>query len=366
MDSDVNSSRSPAVIRAAAILMVLVREGRPLSSTAIAREVDLPRTSVLGICETLTRDRMLSQGADSSFWLGPLIAEIAAAARLAATRAIRIGLLIPSRENAYYSAFLRAADFDIRSAGGELTVQDAAEDGARQREQWQRLIDGDADVILIDAVDSRGFGELITQCRQRDIPVVAVGSRVDDVDVSVTSDNTQAGLLAGHALARRLRPGQSVAVIDGLRKSANADRVSGFLGALRDHPHLQVVARIDGGHDTREAGRAAFERLLIAHPDIAGVFTVCDPVALGVAGVIQERGLPALVTSVDGRRAAVSQIWEGGPIVATAAQDPVRIIRSALDTARTLNNGMVPQQRAVLLPVRLIDAENVTGYESWD
>ena len=358
-------SRTPAVSRAVAVLSLLARSHGPLTVTAIARELGAPRTSVHGICETLADERMLVRGTDGSYWIGPRVAVLGANARLSAHHALRFGLLIPNLENTYYTALVSAAEDDVRATGGELIVCQADDDSDKQRRQWQTLINGRADVILIDAVDTFGFDDLVVRSRTAGIPVVAAGTRIDEVDVAVVSDNTQAGLLAGLELARRLPDGSSIAIADGLRKNANADRVAGFLDAIRDHRELTLVAHERGRRDDATSGREVAERLLSEHPSLSGIFAVCDPIALGVTSYLNSVGRPIPVTAVDGRAQVIHQIRDGGPIVATAAQDPARLVRAALDSARQLHDGSRPQQRVVMLPVRLIDATTAAGYQPW-
>lgn len=360
-----DSVRAPASRRAAHILVHLARGMRPMTATAIARDLGLPRTSVQGICETLGRERMLQRGADDSYWLGPRISELSAMSRSSAHRALRFGLLIASRDNAYYTALLEAADSDVRTVGGELLVRDAGEDGPRQRQQWRELLEDDVDVVLIDAVQTHGFHELVEQTCQLGIPVVSVGSRIDDVDASVTSDNTQAGLLAGHELAMRLEEGSTVGIVDGLQKDANQHRVSGFVEAISMYPHLRIVSHERGHRDSPDAGREAAARTLDRAEQPTAIFAVCDPVAFGVAECVSSADAPIVIASVDGRGRAVDQIRSGGPIVVTVAQDPSSLARTALDVARGLRSGMRPSQRVVELPVRPITSLNAGGYTPW-
>lgn len=360
-----SSTRAPAVSHAAAILTVVSRAQHPLTVSGIVEATGLPRSSVQRICEALALHRMLKRGADGSYWLGAHVAELAASARLSNRYALRFGVLIASRENAYYTAMLRAADSHVGVVGGELLVRDASEDLAKQRAQWRDLLEDEVDVILIDAVAANGLDDLMTQSRDARIPVVAIGTRIDDADAAVTSDNTQAGVLAGHELAAHFPAGGRVAIIDGLRKNANADRIAGFVDALRDYPELQIVAQVPGNNDNAEAGRKAARELLTTDPDIDGLFTVCDPLAFGVSAQLTRMAKKIPIVGVDGRAQAVNQIIGDGLIIATVAQDPGQIIRVALDIARELHDGTRPAERTVRLPVRLINRENASGYLPW-
>ncbi|GAB3615791.1 ABC transporter substrate-binding protein [Okibacterium endophyticum] len=364
MSTKAQVSRVPSLSRSVSVIRCVAQLGRPQSVSAIARETGLPKTSVLGICSALADERMLTRGADGSYWLGPRLAEFAASERLHAGRTLRLGLLIPTRDNQYYTAMLSAAEHETHSSGSELHIRDANSDPDEQRRQWNELLSIGVDAILVDAVDSDAFDDLLERSRTQRVPVLAIGSRMNGVNASVTSDNTQAGLLAGHYLAARLQPGAKVAIVDGLHKNANADRVAGFREALRDHPRIEIATHVRGRNDDPASGRTMAERLLRDVPDVSAVFAVCDPVAFGVTEHLTRVGARVTVASVDGRAQAIDQLGRG-PIVATAAQDPERIIRSALELATELCNGTQPVQAAVLIPVRLVTAENASGYTPW-
>lgn len=358
-------ARSPAVVRAVAVLELLARTPVPRAVTDIAHETGLPVTTLRGICQTLTEERVLARGDNGHYWIGPRIAEFAAAAQLASTLALRIGLLIPTRRNDFYTSMMQAATAAVHASGGELFTLQADEDTTRQREQWQELLRIGVDVVLIDSVDSGALGDMVEQTRALGIPIVAVGSRVSRVDVSVVSDNTQAGLLSGRHLASQLTPGSRVAIIDGLRKNANAERIAGFVEAIAETPGIEIVAHAAGRMDNVASGRATMAKVLRAHDTIDGVFAVCDPVAFGASEAVRAAGRSVKIVSVDGRARALEQVAADGPIIATAAQDPPRIIRTALEVARGLVAGARPDQGTTHIPVRLITKTNAETYTPW-
>ena len=68
----------PAVTRAVAILDLLASEGAPIGPNAIARRLDLPKSSVANICATLV-DSGLLRPLDGGVTLGPRLAQFGAA-----------------------------------------------------------------------------------------------------------------------------------------------------------------------------------------------------------------------------------------------------------------------------------------------
>ncbi|MGO1849319.1 substrate-binding domain-containing protein [Microbacterium sp.] len=357
--------RVPAAARAVALLRHLARTGRPSTASAMAKELALPRTSVLGICDALVDDRMLVRLADGRFWLGSHVLELAAASAAMLGRPLGVGLLVVSRANKFYTAMLHAATREASAAGGQLLVRDAEESSQTQRDQWHELIDEGADVIIVDSVDTGPHAVELDHARRAGVPVIAIGSRLDGVDVSVTSDNTQAGLLAGRRLAEVLQGRGRVAILDGLRKNANIDRVAGFREAIRDSDGIEIAAHYQEEHDTSAAGQRMMVRALTDLPEVDAVFAVCDPIAMGAAASQRDAGAAIPIVSVDGRSDAVDSIVSGGPLIASVAQDPARLITAAITIGRELARGRPLAQRAHLIPVRIIDADNVRGYERW-
>lgn len=353
-----SQSRTPAVTRAAQILQVIARAARPTTASAIAHEVGIPRTSVIRICESLSTERWLVRGRQGTYWIGPQVATLAASARLSSHHGLTYAMLLPNLTNTYYDALLATAESDVAQAGGHLTVRDAGNKAAEQKKQWREALGAGTDVILVDAVEGAGYGELVEASRQEGIPVVAIGTRIDSVDAAVTSDNVEAGLLSGNALLHRVPDDGKVGIIGGLHKNANTERIMGFIEALRHYPNVTRVGPMDGGTDDEAWGRHATDALLSRHPDVDGIFAVCDPVALGAVRTLDAYGRHVPITAVDGLREVVEMIRVGGPVIATTAQDPEALARKALQIARELHDGTSPQQHILAQPVTLITEDN--------
>lgn len=357
------SPRVPAVGRAAELLRLISGTGRPMRIPELVSGTGLPRTSVVGLCTALTAERLLVRGADGSHWLGPRLAELAAAARSTRPLGALVGLLVPTLRNPFFGVQVQELTELAAEQGALVQVEAADDDPGRQLLQLERLLAAGADVIMINPVAATGFETVIGRVHDRGVPVVAIDARTAGVDASVTSDNTQAGAADGHFLARLLGGRGRVAVVDGQPITAMTDRVVGFRAAMADYPEITVTDQLRGSHD-RASGRACAEQLL-AGPAPDGIFVINDLTAYGVADVIMERGLGTRIVTVDGSAEAVAQVRGGGPIVATAAQDPARIAREGARLAAALRTGSRILQRTVLLPTRLITAESWLDYEPW-
>jgi ribose transport system substrate-binding protein len=356
--------RVPAVTRAAAVLNAVAARAEGLSLSDLARIVDAPKSSLLSVCLALSDERLLRRNDDGRYRLGIRIAELASAELSHPPRLTRIAVAVQTLTNPFFAAEVRSIGGICRELEIAMTVNDAGQDLRRQRRQVRELADLGIDALVLDAVDTDGVAEAVAGVRRNGVLVVAVNAGATGADATVTTDNTQAGELLGRHLASVLSGAGTIAIVGGTRITANADRISGFLSALRAYPKIRVAARLDGDNSTY-SGAALAEKILLAHSHLDAFFGINDPTSLGIAQTLRKRRRKALVVSADGSAEAVQLIKAGGPIVATAAQDPGLLGRIALNMAQRLFAGERPNHRTRLLPTVLITRDNADEYVPW-
>jgi IclR family transcriptional regulator, blcABC operon repressor len=64
-------SSAPAVVRATRILDLLAQTGAPMSLAQLARMLDVPKSSLHGLCNTLTQLRLINRADNGQMTLGP-------------------------------------------------------------------------------------------------------------------------------------------------------------------------------------------------------------------------------------------------------------------------------------------------------
>ena len=105
---------------------------------------------------------------------------------------------------------------------------------AKQTSQIENFITKKVDIILLNAVDTKGIAAAVQQAKDAGIPVIAVDTNAEGgVDATVTSDNYQAGKLAGEYVIEQLGGKGKIAIIDGPPVSAVTDRIKGFEDAIK-------------------------------------------------------------------------------------------------------------------------------------
>lgn len=334
-----------------------------MSLAELTRLTGLPKSSVMGICHALTDENLLARGVDGTYALGSRLYELASAARAHGLPITDIGFSYPVAES-FFVAEIDALHTEAERLGARLHVRTAKEDRDTQSRQIVEFVSAGVDLILVEPVATEGLEDACAQARAARIPVVALGSAVSGADAVVATDNTKAGFLAGSALMTRLGGRGRVAVVGGIPITANSDRIAGFLAAIAPHQHVDVVATSYGELDAKSGRRAAAE-ILAANPMVDGIFAANDQIAIGISRVLRGRRLDVPIVGVDGARNAVEEIRAGGPIVATATQDPAALVRAAMEIGIALHAGAHVARPSRYLAPKLIDADNAADYQPW-
>ena len=362
-DPAAHRGRVPALSRAAVVLRRISDAGHPMTLADLTASTGFPKSSVMGICHALTHENLLARGVDGTYALGSRVFELASTARAHSWPINDIGFSYPVDES-FFLAEISALHAEADRLDARLHSHTAKENRANQAHQILEFIDAAVDLILIEPVATDGLEDACAAARAARIPVVAIGSAVSGADAVVATDNTKAGFLAGSALAAALDGRGRVAVVGGIPITANSDRIAGFLAAIAPYQRIEVVATSYGELDARSGRRAARE-ILATKPNVDGVFAANDQIALGISRAMRSRELSVPIVGVDGAMGAVEEIRAGGPIVATATQDPAALVRAAIDIGIALHSGAHVARPSRYLAPRLIDAGNAAEYQPW-
>jgi len=158
----------------------------------------------------------------------------------------------------------------------------------------------------------------------------------------VGPDNESAAKMVGDVLARKLRTGSKVILIEGLKVAENASqRKQGFLKSIAEH-RLNLVASEAADWETTKAEQV-FKRLYTENPEVEGVFCSNDAMAIGVIKVLEENRKAGKVPVVGFDNDASAQpLLSSGSLLATidafGSQMAVRGIEYALKVLGGMEN----------------------------
>jgi D-xylose transport system substrate-binding protein len=272
-----------------------------------------------------------------------------------------------------------------RLAPGAKVIADNAEgDGARQISQTESALTNGADVIVVSPLDESTGAAIAAKTTQAHVPVVSYDGLLTDgkIDAFVSFDNTKVGEMQGKYLADHLKPGSTVAFINGDQSIAPGRQFRAgaheALDPLFKSGKLKLGYEADAQQFDPQKARTLTEQALTRLNDkVDGVVAANDGIAGGVADALQPQKLTGkvLVTGQDASDAGLQRILLGEQTMSVykaikAEADVAAQLAIALgdgDTAKarsltktTVDNGAGRVPSVLLDPV-VVTKDNIAG-----
>ncbi|MDR3488187.1 MAG: ABC transporter substrate-binding protein [Bradyrhizobium sp.] len=282
-----------------------------------------------------------------------------------------IGITVGSLGNPYYSVTNRA----IEETAKELTPNtrvisvSADYDLGKQFNQIENFTAAGAKIIMLNAVDPNGIRPAVDRAKARGVTIAAFDVAAEGADVTVMTDNVEAGRLACQYIVDHLPGGKGdVVIVNGPPISAFVDRFDGCMKALNTSPNINILSSDQNGEASRDGGLKATLGLLTRFPHIDAIFALNDPTAIGADLAAKQLSRKEFfITAVDGSPDAVNNMKSGNSLIrASSAQAPYRMAAAAYRYAVDIVNGKQPPQKIVLLPPTLVSTDNVKSFAGWD
>jgi ribose transport system substrate-binding protein len=196
------------------------------------------------------------------------------------------------------------------------------------------------DAIGFAALDSQAAIPLLQQAKDAGIPIIAFDSGVDsDIPLTTaTTDNVAASALAADKMAELIGGEGKVAVVAHSQTSRTGiDRVDGFVNRIKEaYPKIELVT-VQYGDGDQLASTEITKSILLANPDLKGIFGTNEGSAIGVANGKQELGSNIVVIGFDSGAAQKGMITSG-VMNGAITQNPVGIgyetVKAAIDALK--------------------------------
>ena len=258
-----------------------------------------------------------------------------------------IGVSLLTLANPFFVDLGEAMKREAAKHGMDVQVVSGDFDAARQRNQVADFIVRKVAAIVLSPCDSKGVGTAIAEANRAGIPVftVDIASLGGGKVVShVATDNLGGGRLAATALIEALGGKGKIAILDHPEIESVLMRTRGFEEELARQKKekgvtIEVVAKLPGG-GAKDKSFKATEDLLQSHADLAGIFAINDPSALGAVAALEKAGRLSKVRVVgfDGMPEG-KQAIRAGQIHADPVQFPDRIGTMAVQQIRKYLDG---------------------------
>lgn len=249
-----------------------------------------------------------------------------------------------------------AESFDLVSNGIRNET-----DLAQQVALVEQMIARGVAAIVIAPADSKALVPVLKRAQEAGIVVVNIDNRLDRTVLAeagaaipfVGPDNREGARLVGGELAKQLKRGDKVAILEGVPTAFNAQqRRAGFEEAMQT-AGAAVVAVQSASWEMEKANSVAAS-ILTAHPDLAAILASNDSMALGAAAAVKAAGKEGQVRIVGfDNISAVQALIREGRVLATADQHGGQLAVYGIEAALSILKGeAAPEDKKT--PVDLI------------
>jgi ribose transport system substrate-binding protein len=231
----------------------------------------------------------------------------------------------------------------------------------------EALINQGASVIFLQPIDSVALAPSIAKAKRADIPVITLNIDATETHAAHVEMNHYYGAMdIAKALGDRMGGKGEVAILNAPPGIVIRDqRTNGFVDGLKQyHPDIKVVSDQVADWDRKKA-QDVLNTILVANPNLGGVYGVNDSMALGAVDVAKEKGLigKMVIFGNDGEKDALESI-EKGELTGTQYTDVYQQGRFAAAAATVLATGAVPasafgEQGKLLMPYLIATKETV-------
>ena len=239
-------------------------------------------------------------------------------------------------------------------------------DVAEQIVNVELIVAQGADAIVIAPADSKALVPVCKRAMDAGIVVVNIDNKLDegvlkDRDAKIPfvgPDNRKGARLAGLYLAKKLQPGDKVAIIEGAPNAFNGiQRKLGFEDAM-NAAGMNIVNSQTGYWETDKAQPVA-SAMVNEHPDLKAILCANDSMALGAVASVREAGKQESIhVIVFDNIAAVQRLLKEGKILCTVDQHADKLALFGIEYALEMLKGNAqPVDKET--PVDLITAETL-------
>ena len=214
-------------------------------------------------------------------------------------------------------------------------------DTAAQINIVEQMINSKVDAIVLAPADSKALVPVVKKAVDAGIIVVNIDNRLDpDVLKSrelnvpfVGPDNRKGAEMVGEELAKKLKAGDEVGIIEGVSTTTNAQqRTAGFKDAM-GKVGAKVVS-IQSGEWEIDKGNAIASAMLNQYPNLKALLCGNDNMAIGAVSAVRAAGKQGKVFVVGyDNIGAIKPMLKDGRVLATADQYAAKQAVFGIDTA---------------------------------
>ena len=279
-----------------------------------------------------------------------------------------ISIIVIDPANPYWLTEGKVAAAEAPKLGYTANVGASKGDTNTESKLIDTAITNKSVAIILDPANASGSIGAVKKAIAAGIPVFLVNAEINQQGLAkaqLVSNNAQGAALGAQQWVKAVgEKGNYVELLGNPSDNNAATRSNGYETVLSQYPDLKKVGDQVANWD-RTQGHDKMQNLLQAHPDIMGVITGNDEMALGAIAALKEAGKLANVKvgGFDGSPDAVAAI-KAGEMQYTVLQPVAVFSKKAVDEAdsflKTGKTGAATEKQ--LFDCVLITKDNVADY----
>lgn len=298
-----------------------------------------------------------------------LLAGIAFTASALAADGKLIVIITPSHDNPFFKAEAVGAQAKAMELGYQAAIYSHDDDANKQNDLVDSAIAQKAAAIILDNAGADATVAAVQKAKDAGIPSFLIDREINAAGVAVAqivSNNYQGATLVAESFVEAMGEKGNFVELVGKESDTNAGvRSKGFHDVIDQYPDMKMVAQQSANWSQTE-GFSKMESILQANPDIQGVISGNDTMAMGAMAAIEAAGRKdIIIAGFDGSNDVRDAII-AGKIHATGLQPAFRQAQYAVELAdKYLKEGATGQPEKISMDCVLIDKSNAAKLETF-
>jgi D-xylose transport system substrate-binding protein len=236
----------------------------------------------------------------------------------------KIALLLPESKTTRYEQHDRPT-FEAKvkelCPDCEFLYANAEQDATKQQTQAESMITKGANVLVLDAVDTKAAVATVNLARSKNIPVIAYDRLITGapIDYSVSFDNVRQGRIQAQTLLDKLGPGakgKSIIMINGAPTDPSAGDYKKGAHQAFDPSGVKIAKEFDTPDWSPDKAQREMDQAITAvgKDGFVGVYSANDGMASGAIASMQGAGIDPRkvpVSGGDSEVAAIQRLLDG-------------------------------------------------------
>ncbi|MBU1294401.1 MAG: D-ribose ABC transporter substrate-binding protein [Gammaproteobacteria bacterium] len=281
-----------------------------------------------------------------------------------------IAIITPSHDNPFFKSEAMGAKAKAEALGYTTLVVSHDDDANKQDQLISTAIARKAKAIILDNAGADVTIGALEKAKAAGVPAFLIDREINKTGVAVSqivSNNYQGAQLGAEKFVELMGAEGSYVELLGRESDTNARvRSQGYHDVIDDYTGLKMVAQQTANWSQTEAF-TRMESILQAHPDIKGVISGNDTMALGAEAALKAAGRSdVIVVGFDGSDYVRDSILAGANIKATVLQPAWEQAQMAVVQAdKYIKTGSTGLEEKQLMDCVLIDESNANQLDTF-